>query len=184
MTAHFMSIGFFILALAMVERQSTKESENISINEASPFSKNMVSKHKNFLYRYDLDTLYCVKEPERLFSTTIKLCLDCGTTFINTVLHKRACPMRCPSCCRYGYDFPCQETEKIKCHACNREFRGPECYSSHLEEGICKVVYCCKTCGATDILMKSAGGYNHECGKIFCQTCRRKHEKGNCVAMF
>ena len=110
----------------------------------------------------------------------MKFCVECGRTFIYAFRHRKDCPMRCMACCQYGYNFPCKDVKKVECKKCNRDFKSQECYDVHLKNGVCSIVIYCRNCECEDILHASAGGVTHECGKVSCQVCGKKHKGKEC----
>ena len=146
------------------------------------FKGNRTESHKHTLMIFkDGESFFGVKDPDKLFSKGNKrYCMECCTTITHDFVHRKKCPMRCPSCCRFGYEYPCKEIDKIFCSICNREFLNQECYDSHLEKryargrSICDIVKVCAKCGELDILDKQFGGEFHVCGKQYCYLCRAK----------
>lgn len=67
---------------------------------------------------------YAIKELIWAFSDKYRFCADCASTLEThkEYKHRKSCPLKCPSCCRYGYKFPCFEGNKRKCRVCNRTY--------------------------------------------------------------
>lgn len=151
-----------------------------SDNDRAPeFKGNRLETHRHALGVYiQNNKVYAVTNVSRLFNAKPNIyCPDCATSFNSnqSFLHKKSCPLRCPNCCMYGYDYPCTvENVIISCCKCNRVFNNTKCFESHLEV-VCKKVKCCPDCAETYVIDRPT--YQHQCHFKKCKLCHKFHAR-------
>ncbi|KAB0804626.1 hypothetical protein PPYR_01596 [Photinus pyralis] len=92
-------------------------------------------------------------------------CESCRIRMSRREQHKN-CKYICPCC---HTTPPCnKDAENIKCAACNRDFRGLECYRYHKDQNLCTKVRRCRACLTTVWKEKKP----HKCGVKRCITCQ------------
>lgn len=123
------------------------------------------------------NAVFVVTNVARLFNANnVIFCPDCATTYSknNPEKHKKTCPMRCPNCCSYGYEFPCADQKMdLLCNDCNRIFNNTDCYLRH-KGNVCNTVKCCENCSDTYVIVDAT---EHKCRHRHCHYCRRYHQR-------
>lgn len=134
-------------------------------------------------------TVYSIRYIERMFqyNKTTNFCAMCGVGYaIGQPFRHRDCPMKCGSCGRYGYQYPCeQEDEGIYCPKCNLEFPNPECYEFHLNvrgrhptaRTMCRKVRRCTLCSLKYHVRFRKGKDTHQCNVRRCGRCSEFHKR-------
>ena len=120
------------------------------------YVKNQFSQH--------MVEVYAVTNVSRLFHPKNKtFCPDCVACFCKSsaYAHRKTCPLRCPNCCKYGYDYPCADEKKhLLCTDCNRVFNNLQCFKTH-QMIACEKVKCCPNCNETYVIRRPK--YVHKC---------------------
>jgi len=148
------------------------------------FKGNRIETHSIALGIYiKNDQVYVITNVSRLFNTENNIyCPDCSTSFNRTgsYVHKKSCPLRCPNCCMYGYNYPCKnENVLISCRKCNRDFNNTQCFESH-KGVVCNKVKCCPSCAETYVIDRAT--YRHQCNFSKCSFCKKFHARAaKCV---
>ena len=131
---------------------------------------------------YDGQRFFAVKNVEKLYSVNqcSTYCPECCIVFRESYKHREYCPLRCPDCTRYGYNFPCEPSEKVYCQKCNRNFRNTDCFAAHLTPNgqkswtVCDMIKNCPKCSQT---FKTDNEKNvHVCGQDLCFLCLKVHD--------
>lgn len=138
---------------------------------------------RNVAIYFRAKEVYAITRLQNLFSRHRQFCPDCSTTFSSKKAyeHKKKCPLRCPSCCRYGYAYPCKEELLKRCEDCNRTFRNSKCFTAHRakvyflppSKSLCEIVKACPSCAESYVCLTG----RHICGETFCKICTTMHPK-------
>lgn len=132
------------------------------------------------IYLYVHDNHYDIITSMSAFLSRVYYCTKCNTGYDHKEEHR--CNNVCHAC-RKVHDEA--ETEWIHCEECNRFFRGPECFALHVKvtaKGIstCNCIHRCGDCGKT---VNKKLDKNHQCGQMYCNTCKEFFPKGHLCYM-
>ncbi|KAH7694879.1 hypothetical protein AAVH_38068, partial [Aphelenchoides avenae] len=124
-----------------------------------------------------------VRTAQKLFARG-NYCFECEVTFEKACYHTAKCKNKCINCLRVGHGYPCNGTDRIHCHGCNKIFTSRECYEKH-HEVACRMYKKCETCGKywrPDMRKPKKGEPappepEHQCELPFCRLCRSAHRK-------
>lgn len=156
-----------------------------SENNRSPLFKTVLRpRHTGHMGIYiDKENVYAIKNLRELYGTHSTFCPDCVSVFQAAYKHRKKCPHRCPSCCRYGYMYPCKDEEQKKCEDCNRVFLNEQCFLAHkrmyrspgtkAQSKLCDLYKACKNCGENYVVNEKPP---HLCGHKYCPWCNSYHK--------
>ncbi|XP_055342667.1 uncharacterized protein LOC129591156 isoform X2 [Paramacrobiotus metropolitanus] len=104
-------------------------------------------------------------------------CYACNKGYSERADHR--CSNMCKCCLRSS--CPSDPCSMVHCNDCNRAFFGPDCYAHHKigpmkgrpkRRSICSLIQICKDCLRIVSMKRRKNGNTHQCGEIFCKTCK------------
>lgn len=182
----FLKLSYLLQTLQMFANQTFKTYRLVVFSEDNDripvWIGKRIDSHERALgvYLSSDGDVFGIKNVERLFGTQNDIfCPDCYSCLPRSrpYEHRRKCPLRCPSCCMYGYEFPCDSgfIEKY-CDECNRVFDNARCFENH-KLITCEQVKCCPNCAETYIRTGKKKTDLHKCNVKRCGWCQKNHAR-------
>ncbi|XP_071042671.1 uncharacterized protein [Parasteatoda tepidariorum] len=113
-----------------------------------------------------------IKSPRGFFGSDY-FCDSCLKPYQSLALHR--CEFLCHVCRRSNCT---KESDAVRCTACDRLCSSSACYSTHIERGICALIYQCRKCSKV-IERKKCLQDLHKCGEIRCKNCKKYFPPGH-----